>query len=636
MQRLESRTRPDAGGDSEGGVDVTVTSRRPSRASRLLVIAGFSLVASALVPPSPANAAGLGVGGDIAFADAGEILLVDADGGNVLHLADGSTPVWSPSGRDLAYTAIGDPLTVLSSGTQIMAGTNWSWSPGGDSIAWVPEAFPRDVWVTDVGSGISRNLTNGAVEASPASPQWLPDGRSIVFEGTGGIWVAPVSGGPPTHLVAGHAPAVSHGGDRVAYSHMTGPDITVLSTIHVDGSHPTSLATTQSPCSFRRASWSPDDSMIGYAVACGSGPVLQAVDFYVVPAAGGQPTKIGGGSAWRASGPIWSPTGDRVALVDGGWSSWNVTLVNPDGTSPAVLTSLFPSGSCTAAPSWSPDGARLVFEAFTSGCTPPAFPPFPPSDVYVVNRAGGGLVHIGPGRAPAWRPPPYHIGLVDPAQGVWHLNGVASFYYGNPGDVPFMGDWDCDGVDTPGLYRQSDGFVYLRNSNTQGVADTRFFFGNPGDIPLAGDFNGDGCDTVSLYRPSTGQVFIINQLGSDDGGLGAAEFSYYFGNPGDKPFVGDFDGDGIDTVGLHRESTGFVYLRNSHTQGVADVQFYFGNPGDRLVAGDWNEDGTDTVGVFRPGTSMFYLRFSNTQGNADVAFVQGRSWWLPVGGHLGG
>ena len=27
-----------------------------------------------------------------------------------------------------------------------------------------------------------------------------------------------------------------------------------------------------------------------------------------------------------------------------------------------------------------------------------------------------------------------------------------------------------------------------------------------------------------------------------DQGLGAAEFFYVFGNPGDKPFVGDFDG----------------------------------------------------------------------------------------------
>jgi hypothetical protein len=77
-----------------------------------------------------------------------------------------------------------------------------------------------------------------------------------------------------------------------------------------------------------------------------------------------------------------------------------------------------------------------------------------------------------------------------------------------------MGDWNCDGVQTPGLYRQSDGFVYLRNSNTQGVADITFFFGNPGDVPIAGDFNGNGCDTVSIYRPSEPDLLHHQQAGS--------------------------------------------------------------------------------------------------------------------------
>ena len=232
------------------------------------------------------------------------------------------------------------------------------------------------------------------------------------------------------------------------------------------------------------------------------------------------------------------------------------------------------------------------------------------------------------------------VGLVDPQAGLWYLrdqNGVVtSFYYGNPGDYPIVGDWNCDGVDTPGLYRQSDGFVYLRNSNSQGVANIRFFFGNPGDIPLAGDFDNDGCDTVSIYRPSESRIYIINELGANGGGLGAADLSYIFGNPGDKPFVGDFNGDGIDTIGLHRESTGFVYFRQSHTQGIANSQFFFGNPGDRLVAGDWGiVDNIDTPAVFRPSNTTFYFRHTNTQGNADSQFGWGASSWLPVGGSYG-
>jgi hypothetical protein len=232
------------------------------------------------------------------------------------------------------------------------------------------------------------------------------------------------------------------------------------------------------------------------------------------------------------------------------------------------------------------------------------------------------------------------VGLVDTATGRWHLrtNGrrVHSFFYGNPGDVPFVGDWDCNGIDTPGLFRQSDAFAYLRNSNTQGNADIRFFFGNPSDVPLAGDWDGDGCDTLSIYRPSEQRFYIVNALGASDGGLGAADFSFVFGNPGDKPVVGDWNGDGVDEVGLHRESTGFFYWRNTLDTGIASGQIYFGDPGDRFLAGDWGiVDGVDTPAVFRPGDTAFYFRHTLTQGVADRQFDFGRSSWLPVAGAFG-
>jgi uncharacterized delta-60 repeat protein len=236
-------------------------------------------------------------------------------------------------------------------------------------------------------------------------------------------------------------------------------------------------------------------------------------------------------------------------------------------------------------------------------------------------------------------PVPSQVGLVDPASGVWNLRNptaaVLTFFYGNPGDVPFLGDWDCDGEATPGLFRQSDAFAYLRNSNTQGIADIRFFFGNPSDIPLAGDFNGDGCDTLSIYRPSEAKFYIMNDLGDNEGGLGAADYSFLFGNVGDKPVVGDWDGDGVDEIGLHRETTGFFYYRNTLTTGVADGQLFFGDPGDRFVAGDWGVvDGIDTPGMFRPSNSTFYFRHTLTQGNADSEFIwNGAAMdWLPVSG----
>ncbi|MEZ5175721.1 MAG: hypothetical protein R2823_05900 [Acidimicrobiia bacterium] len=228
-----------------------------------------------------------------------------------------------------------------------------------------------------------------------------------------------------------------------------------------------------------------------------------------------------------------------------------------------------------------------------------------------------------PEDVPCDRGPCDTVAAID-AGGYWAIwdelsssSGKTKFFFGNPGDLPFMGDWDGNGTATPGLYRQSDGFVYVRYSNTQGNANREFYFGNPGDVPLVGDFDGDGRDSVSIWRASEARVYVINELGENGKGLGAAEFSYMFGNPGDQPFVGDFDGDGIDTVGLYRQSTGFVYFRNSLTTGAADFSFYYGIPGDSILAGDWDGDGDDTVAVYRPSTRRLYVNLKNAAGVAD-------------------
>jgi hypothetical protein len=215
------------------------------------------------------------------------------------------------------------------------------------------------------------------------------------------------------------------------------------------------------------------------------------------------------------------------------------------------------------------------------------------------------------------------VGLVD-AGSQWFLwdgldagSGLSGFYFGNPGDVAFMGDWDGDGIATPGLYRRSDGYVYLKNGNSQGIADIKFYFGNPGDLPIAGDFDGDGKDTVSIYRPSNQTIYVINELGSNDAGLGPADYSFMFGNPGDVPFVGDFDGDGVDSIGLYRQSSGFVYFRDSLSTGIADLEFFYGNPGDVILAGDWDGDGDDTVAVYRPSDGRVYVNLQNAPTVAD-------------------
>ncbi len=226
--------------------------------------------------------------------------------------------------------------------------------------------------------------------------------------------------------------------------------------------------------------------------------------------------------------------------------------------------------------------------------------------------------------------PPAQVTLFNPASGEWNLRSAdgstTSFFYGNPGDVPLMGDWDCDGIDTVGMFRPSNGFAYLRNSNDFGFADTDFFFGIGGDIPLVGDWNANGCDTLGVFRD--GHVFLRNTLDT-----GVADIDFWFGIPGDSPFSGDFDDDGLTEIGLFRESTGYAYLRYDYTSGIADHEFFFGIPGDQIVAGDWNNDYTETVGIWRSSNATFYLSDTNDTGFADYTIPYGTGTWTPAAGN---
>ncbi len=220
--------------------------------------------------------------------------------------------------------------------------------------------------------------------------------------------------------------------------------------------------------------------------------------------------------------------------------------------------------------------------------------------------------------------------FVGPNTARWQVEHIDAtfdtFYFGLPGDIPISGDWDCDGIDSAGMWRPENGFMYLQDDAT-GVANERLFLGREGHVPLAGDWDGDGCDTVGVYVPSSGRVRLSNDL---EPGF---DVNYYFGVPGDWPFVGDFDEDGIDEIGLHRESTGLIYLRMTHTTGIADSEFYFGVRGDRIVTGDWDQDGDDTVAVFRPTDRRLYIQNDNVTAIADASYPYSLPQAIPVSGN---
>ena len=229
---------------------------------------------------------------------------------------------------------------------------------------------------------------------------------------------------------------------------------------------------------------------------------------------------------------------------------------------------------------------------------------------------------------------PSPVGVFRPSNGALYLKhpnsiGFADIAvnYGLAGDYPVVGDWDGNGTDTIGVYR--NGLFLLRNSNTIGFADLSFAFGNPGDQPIAGDWDGDGIDTIGVFRPSTGQFLLRNNNSS-----GPPDASFYLGNPGDVGIAGDWNGDGKDTTGVFRPINGIIFLKNTNVSGFADVALNYGIPGDRPVVGDWDGDGDDTIGVYRNG--RFYLRNSNTVGFAEIMTDLGIPGDMPIAGDWDG
>ena len=104
------------------------------------------------------------------------------------------------------------------------------------------------------------------------------------------------------------------------------------------------------------------------------------------------------------------------------------------------------------------------------------------------------------------------------------------------------------------------------------------------------------------------------------------------------PLVGDWDGNGTDTIGLYVQSTGVFFLKNTNAGGAADLAFPFGVGGATTfpLVGDWNADTTNTVGIYQNNTGAFFIRNSNTPGNADATVFYGPTGATPLTGDWNG
>ena len=203
----------------------------------------------------------------------------------------------------------------------------------------------------------------------------------------------------------------------------------------------------------------------------------------------------------------------------------------------------------------------------------------------------------------------------------WYLKyGLTSgpanqtFGYGFPSHL-LMCAWDSNqpGVKLPTIY--SDGTWYMRASFTTGQADLSFNYGGGGLYPLCGDWNGDGVDTVGVVNGSK-EWFLRNTNSSGPPDFGV----FQYGPIGSAPVIGDWNGDGVDTVGVVNGSN--WYLRNFNSSGGPDAgEFAFTNLG-MVTSGDWNGDGIDTGGYVSSG-GTWTIRLTNQTSSPTSQFQFG-------------
>ncbi|NJN48270.1 MAG: hypothetical protein HC808_19335 [Candidatus Competibacteraceae bacterium] len=187
-------------------------------------------------------------------------------------------------------------------------------------------------------------------------------------------------------------------------------------------------------------------------------------------------------------------------------------------------------------------------------------------------------------------------------------------------------------------------------STTQPGSDVTNFFVDDITIELCGDGGADQPDKVGTFRKGSWFLDLNGNGQWDqclaDGGQDICFLNGGFGSPNDLPVAGDWDGTDVDKVGIFRKGSWYLDLNgngrwdNCLDDGGQDLCIEvdngggFGTTNDRPVAGDWNGTGVDRVGVFRKG-SWFLDRNGNGMWDGcgtDDCYIFGAPSDGPVSG----
>jgi serine-aspartate repeat-containing protein C/D/E len=91
-----------------------------------------------------------------------------------------------------------------------------------------------------------------------------------------------------------------------------------------------------------------------------------------------------------------------------------------------------------------------------------------------------------------------------------------------------------------------------------------------------------------------------------------------FGMPGAVPVVGDFNGDGVDNVGIYYRGHWLLDMNGNGRWDEEDLWVLLGDDQDLPVIGDWNGDGKGDVGIFGPAWAGDHRALQVAAGLPDL------------------
>ena len=210
--------------------------------------------------------------------------------------------------------------------------------------------------------------------------------------------------------------------------------------------------------------------------------------------------------------------------------------------------------------------------------------------------------------------------IIENSQGGSPLGGnITATPLGMAGDIPFVGDFDHDGVTDVGVFEPATG-KWLIAESSKGLQT--FTFGQAGDTPVPANYDGTGVE-LALYRPGTGQ-YIIAGPGSSVGAGGAVTGATTFtlGQPNEVPAPAAYDNTFYFTNGVAERTeaavfnptTGLLTVLKQTVSGTGQTQTGVGttynvqfNPGDIIAPGDYDGTGNEEPAAYRPSTGQFVI-----------------------------